>query len=107
MSPHARHFVYSLDESPPEAAALRPVQACAGRLGAAGLSPEGAQPALGRPGGGLKSSPLVEAEFAAIRKKVAFLERDRYLAPDIEAMRQWARQAELPAILLNILPSHS
>jgi histidine ammonia-lyase len=55
----------------------------------------------------LKSSPLVEAEFAAIRQKVAFLERDRYLAPDIEAMRQWALKAELPAALLDILPSHS
>ncbi|BEP64134.1 histidine ammonia-lyase [Variovorax sp. V213] len=55
----------------------------------------------------LKSSPLVEAEFANIRQKVAFLERDRYLAPDIEAMRQWALKAELPAALLNILPSHS
>ncbi|MGO4607654.1 histidine ammonia-lyase [Variovorax sp. 2RAF20] len=55
----------------------------------------------------LKSSPLVEAEFAAIRRKVAFLERDRYLAPDIEAMRQWALKAELPAALLNILPSHA
>jgi histidine ammonia-lyase len=55
----------------------------------------------------LKSSPLVEAEFAAIRQKVAFLERDRYLAPDIEAMRQWALKAELPVALLNILPSHS
>ena len=56
---------------------------------------------------GLKSSPLVEAEFATIRQKVAFLERDRYLAPDIEAMRQWALKAELPAALLNILPSHA
>ncbi|MDQ0611745.1 histidine ammonia-lyase [Variovorax sp. W1I1] len=55
----------------------------------------------------LKSSPLVEAEFTRIRKNVAFLERDRYLAPDIEAMRQWALKAELPAALLNILPSHS
>ena len=54
---------------------------------------------------GLKSSPLVEAEFAAIRQKVAFLERDRYLAPDIESMKQWALNAQLPAILLNILPS--
>ena len=55
----------------------------------------------------LKSSPLVEAEFAAIRQQVAFLERDRYLAPDIEAMRLGALKAELPAALLNILPSHS
>ena len=47
MCPHARLFVSSLDESPPEAAALRLVQACAGRLGAAGLSPAGAQASLG------------------------------------------------------------
>ena len=47
MRPHAHHFVYSLDESPPEATALRPVQACAGRLGAAALSPAGAQASLG------------------------------------------------------------
>ena len=56
---------------------------------------------------GLKSSPLVEAEFANIRQKVAFLERDRYLAPDIEAMRLWALAADLPAALLDILPSHA
>ena len=56
---------------------------------------------------GLKSSPALEAEFAAIRRTVAFLERDRYLATDIEAMRQWAHRAELPAVLLNILPSHA
>ncbi|WP_219215786.1 histidine ammonia-lyase [Variovorax boronicumulans] len=58
-------------------------------------------------GGGLKSSPLVEAEFARIRTQVAFLERDRYLAPDIEAMRQWALAADLPSALLACLPSHS
>ena len=34
-------------------------------------------------------------------------ETDRYLAPDIEAMRQWALKAQLPAALLDILPSHS
>lgn len=54
----------------------------------------------------LKSSPLVEAELAAIRTKVAFLGSDRYLAPDIDAMRQWALAAALPAPLLNLLPSH-
>ena len=43
MCPHAHHFVCSLDGSPPEAAALWLVQACAGRLGAASLSPERAQ----------------------------------------------------------------
>ncbi|MGJ7492552.1 histidine ammonia-lyase [Variovorax sp. ZT4R33] len=54
----------------------------------------------------LESSALVEAELRAIRSKVAFLDRDRYLAPDIEAMRQWALVADLPDVLLNILPSH-
>jgi histidine ammonia-lyase len=54
----------------------------------------------------LKSSPRVEAEIAAIRTQVAFLGSDRYLAPDIEAMRQWALAADLPDTLLNILPSH-
>ena len=54
----------------------------------------------------LKSSPLVEAEFATIRTRVAFLERDRYLAPDIEAMRLWALAADLPPALTDILPSH-
>ncbi|CAN5483778.1 hypothetical protein BH10PSE18_BH10PSE18_30260 [soil metagenome] len=53
------------------------------------------------------SSPLVEAEFAAIRTQVAFLERDRYLAPDIEAMRRWALATSWPASLLALLPSHA
>ncbi|WP_305807232.1 aromatic amino acid lyase, partial [Stenotrophomonas sp. YIM B06876] len=55
----------------------------------------------------LKSSPLVEAQFAAIRARVAFLEQDRYLAPDIEAMRLWAHQSDWPAALLQCLPSHA
>jgi histidine ammonia-lyase len=58
------------------------------------------------PAAPLKSSSLVEAELAAIRTKVAFLGSDRYLAPDIDAMRQWALAADLPDALLNILPSH-
>jgi histidine ammonia-lyase len=56
----------------------------------------------------LKSSPLLEAQFAAIRSRVAFLDRDRYLAPDLEAMRLWALQADggtPPALLAAILPS--
>jgi histidine ammonia-lyase len=57
--------------------------------------------------GALKSSPAVEAELARIRQHVAFLERDRFLATDIEAMRLWALKADLPDALLNILPSHS
>jgi histidine ammonia-lyase len=59
---------------------------------------------LNRP---LKSSTLMEAEFSAIRSRVDFLDRDRYLAPDIEAMRLWALHAdgpECPAVLAAILP---
>ena len=55
-----------------------------------------------------RSFALVEAEFAAIRSRVAFLEADRYLAPDIEAMRLWALHADgrtCPALLAGILPS--
>ena len=55
---------------------------------------------------GLKSSPLVEAAFSDIRQRVAFLDQDRFLADDIEAMRQWAHQSDWPASLLHILPSH-
>ncbi|WP_225781965.1 histidine ammonia-lyase [Xenophilus sp. Marseille-Q4582] len=54
-----------------------------------------------------RSSALVEAEIARIRTQVAFVERDRYLAPDIEAMRLWALNADLPAALLDLLPSHA
>lgn len=53
----------------------------------------------------LKSSPLIEAQFAAIRERVAYLEQDRYLAPDIEAMREWAQHSTWPAALTHCLPS--
>jgi histidine ammonia-lyase len=56
---------------------------------------------------GLKSSPGVEAEFTKIRQRVAFLERDRFLATDLEAMRQWALRADLPPALRRLLPSHA
>jgi len=73
------------------------------------LPPEGAPAGLGRPGAGqrgLKSSPLIEAEFARIREKVAFLDQDRFLATDVEAMRQWALQSTWPEAVQQILPSH-
>jgi histidine ammonia-lyase len=54
----------------------------------------------------LKSSALVEAEFARIRVKVAFLDQDRFLANDVEAMKQWALQSTWPEALQAILPSH-
>ncbi|KQP36262.1 histidine ammonia-lyase [Pseudorhodoferax sp. Leaf274] len=58
----------------------------------------------------LKSSPLMEAEFDAIRAHVGFIEHDRYLAPDVESMRQWALGAQgraWPAAVTAILPSHA
>ncbi len=55
----------------------------------------------------LKSSPLLEQQFAAVRARVAFLERDRCLAPDIEAMRAWAQRSDWPAALAQCLPSHA
>jgi len=53
----------------------------------------------------LRSSPLIEAEFALLREKVAFLESDRYLAPDIAAMHAWARKDVWPTAVAAILPS--
>ncbi len=57
------------------------------------------------PVGALRSSTSIEREIAAIRKRVAFLERDRFLATDIDAMRDWAMHADLPAALTQIVPS--
>ena len=53
----------------------------------------------------LKSSALMEEQYALIRSKVAYLDKDRYLAPDIETMRLWALQSDWPAALQRILPS--
>jgi len=55
----------------------------------------------------LKSSPLIEEQFTAIRQRVAFLERDRLLAPDIEAMRLWAADTRWPDAIAACLPSHA
>jgi histidine ammonia-lyase len=53
----------------------------------------------------LKSSPPIEDQFAAIRQRVDYLEQDRFLATDIEAMREWAQQSTWPAALTQCLPS--
>ena len=54
---------------------------------------------------GLRSSALLEAEFSAIRGRVAFIEQDRFLGSDIESMRLWAARANWPAPLEALLPS--
>ncbi|WHZ09860.1 MAG: Histidine ammonia-lyase [Burkholderiaceae bacterium] len=56
---------------------------------------------------GPKSSPLLEAEFAAIRERTAFIDQDRLLAPSIAAMRNWARQDRWPDTVQAILPSRA
>lgn len=53
----------------------------------------------------LQSSPLLEKVFADIRERVAFLEKDRLLAPDIEQMRLWGCSDGWPEVILKLLPS--
>lgn len=55
----------------------------------------------------LKSSPLIEAQWADIRQRVDYLQQDRLLAPDIEAMRLWASQSHWPGAITACLPSHA
>jgi histidine ammonia-lyase len=55
----------------------------------------------------LRSSPLMEKIFSGIRERVAFLEKDRLLAPDIEQMRLWGCSDRWPAAIVNLLPSTS
>jgi histidine ammonia-lyase len=55
----------------------------------------------------LRSSALVEREHREIRTRVAFLEHDRELAPDIAAMRAWAGRNEWPACIVAMLPSRA
>ncbi|MCA1923585.1 histidine ammonia-lyase [Buttiauxella noackiae] len=55
----------------------------------------------------LRSSPLMEQVFDGIRQRVAFLDKDRLLAPDIESMRQWGSSGELPAAITQLFPSTS
>ncbi|ARP80006.1 histidine ammonia-lyase [Bordetella genomosp. 8] len=53
---------------------------------------------------GPRSTPCIEAEFAAIRERVAFLDQDRYMANDVAAMRDWAMRSDWPAPVTAILP---
>lgn len=57
----------------------------------------------------LASSAMLEAEHARIRSRVAFVEVDRYMAPDIEAMKQWVVQGDAgdgwPVSVRGLLPA--
>lgn len=55
----------------------------------------------------LQSSVLLEQALAEIRQQVAFLDRDRLLAPDIDRMRQWASRDDWPQPLAALLPSRA
>lgn len=54
---------------------------------------------------GPRSSAAVEDVLQEIRGKVAFLERDRYLAGDVEAMRAWAMHPDRLQPFAGIVPS--
>jgi histidine ammonia-lyase len=53
----------------------------------------------------LRSSDALEAQVEDIRTRVAPYERDRFFAPDIEAMSRWAADAPRPAPVRALLPS--
>ncbi|RWR02113.1 histidine ammonia-lyase [[Pantoea] beijingensis] len=53
----------------------------------------------------LQSSPVIENEMARLRERVAFLDKDRLLAPDIEQMRLWACSDNWPRHITSLLPS--
>lgn len=53
-----------------------------------------------------RSSDTMEQVFADLRSKVAFMDKDRFLADDVEQMRLWARQLQWPAVIQAILPSY-
>jgi histidine ammonia-lyase len=53
----------------------------------------------------LRSSDAMEALFAGIRARVAFLDQDRLLAPDLESMQAWAQLTPWPAAIASIVPS--
>jgi len=53
----------------------------------------------------LRTSPLLEDQVSAIRRLVAPYDRDRFFAPDIEAMKNWVTAGAHPAAARDLLPS--
>ena len=82
----------SLDETLPESASLRAVRPCAGRPGAAALSPEGAHFALGRPGGETPAPTLPAARMALGSGGARFATFDDFLASLSQDKRKKIRQ---------------
>jgi histidine ammonia-lyase len=54
---------------------------------------------------GPRSSAAVEGVLQDIRRKVAFLECDRFLAGDVETMREWAMHPDRLKTFAGIIPS--
>lgn len=55
----------------------------------------------------LRSSAAIELTHAAIRQRVKFLDRDRYLADDIAALTELVESGSLIDPLRHLLPSHA
>lgn len=55
----------------------------------------------------LTSSPQLEKVMTALRERVAFLEKDRLMAPDIEQMRQWASGDCWPEAVAALQPTRA
>ncbi len=53
----------------------------------------------------LQSSTLLEQELTRLRARVAFLEKDRLMAPDIEQMRLWASNDAWPTVIAALMPA--
>jgi histidine ammonia-lyase len=53
----------------------------------------------------LRSSAVLEAQVDRIRTRVAPYDRDRFFAPDIDTMTEWALAAALPDGVRALLPS--
>jgi histidine ammonia-lyase len=53
----------------------------------------------------LTSSAALEETLCDIRRRVAFYERDRFLAPDIEKMKRWVLSAPAHLSAKAVLPS--
>jgi histidine ammonia-lyase len=54
----------------------------------------------------LRSSDTLEAQVAQVRLRVAPYDRDRFFAPDIQAMNAWVAAVPLPAEVRSLLPSY-
>ena len=55
----------------------------------------------------LRSSDALEAQVAHIRARVAPYDHDRFFAPDIQTMTEWAMDAPLPPSVRALLPSRA